>query len=120
MSVGALPSGELIWHDLLVRAKAVNPRAPLDEISLWMQTKPPFASWFIRAEAITLQIGDTRVPITAFRIPPGDVGVLKSFANAVGAAADYPNVTFELDIDNAPVSGFASIIGPLTLATQEP
>jgi hypothetical protein len=109
-----------ILHDLIARAQDVNPQSPLDEIKLWLATKPPFAAWFIRGESITLNVGDSRIPVTAFRIPQGDVGVLVFFANAVGAAADYASVTFELDRDGAAIPGFASIIGPLTLSAQEP
>jgi hypothetical protein len=109
-----------IFHDIVRRATLINPRDPSAEIALWLGSKPPFASWFIRGESVTLNVGDSRIPITAFRIPAGDVGVWVHFANAVGAAADYASVTFECDIDNVPVPGFASIIGPLTLSLQEP
>lgn len=107
-------------HDLLARARAVNPRAPLDEIALWFQTKPPFASWFIRGERANLAVGDTRIPLTAFRIPAGDVGVLTYFSNAVGSAADYPNVTFAVEIDGAALNGFGSIIGAFSFSTRMP
>jgi hypothetical protein len=109
-----------VMHDLVERATALNPRDPFAEIQLWLSTKPPFASWFIRGEQATLNVGDSRVPLTGFKLPPGDVGVLVFFANALGASADYPNVTFEIDIDNVPLNGFASIIGALTLSIQEP
>lgn len=107
-------------HDLYARARAVNPRAPLDEIALWFHTKPPFASWFIRGERANLAIGDSRVALTGFRIPAGDVGVLTYFSNAVGAAADFQYVTFAIEIDGAPLNGFASIIGPLSFSTRQP
>lgn len=107
-------------HDLLERAREVNPRAPQDEIALWLQTKPPFADWFIRGESVNLAIGDSRIPVTAFRIPEGAVGVLVYFANSMGSAADFANVTYALLIDGVPLTGFASIIGALSLSPRAP
>src|SRR5260370_14548389 len=92
----------------------------LAEIERWLEQKPVDGDWFIRGEFATCGAGAVRVHIPGYKIEDGKLGVLHFLANACGLSTDYPNVVFELDVDNAAVPGFASIIGPLTPSIYDP
>jgi len=109
-----------VLADLVRRAEAMNPRSPLDEIARWLDLKPPFGEWYIRCESVTLLANAFKTEITAYVIPNGCYGVLRWFGNVVGNVSDYPSVTFALEIDGAPLPGFASIIGPFSPALNAP
>ncbi len=109
-----------ILKDLLGRAGGPEAPSPWRQVEHWLETKPYFAEYFIRGESTPLAVGASRIPITAYKIPDGMVAVLKFIANACGATTDYPSVIFELDVDGAPVGGFANLVGPISPAIQAP
>lgn len=110
-----------ILQDIALRAQSVSPRRPKEEIARWFDTKPPFADWFnICWPAVTLLANAVKTELSAFVIPPRCYGVLRFFGNVVGNTSDYPAITFALEIDGAPLTGFDSILGPLSPALNSP
>ena len=106
--------------DLYRRARSLNPAHPWEEIGRWLESKPPFARWFFKAEELTLGASASRSVVTVFRLPPSSLGVLRFFAVQVGNASDAPNVRYALELNGTPVSGFARIVGPITGSLSTP
>jgi hypothetical protein len=109
-----------IAQDLICRALALGPRTALDEISRWLDYKPPFARWAVRCESATVLAGAVKTELTAYVVPVGRYGVLRYFGNMVGNVSDYSSITFALEVDGAALSGFASIIGPYSPGLNAP
>lgn len=93
---------------------------PLREITRWLDTKPPFATWFNHAEQAILLVGATRLELTAFTIPAGHFGVLRFFANSVANSSDAQYVTFAILLDGAALPGWAAITMPVCPSLQAP
>jgi hypothetical protein len=109
-----------VGADLVPPVEAGALRSPWDEINRRMDVKPRGADWFVRLEGVTLLAQAVKTEITAYVIPNGCHGVLRWFGTSVGNVSDYPAVTFALEIDGAPLSGFASINGPISPQIANP
>jgi hypothetical protein len=105
-----------VLQDLLVRASLATPSSPRERIDQWLTVKR--GEWFQRCELATLPPLGVRVPVTAYQVQQGKYGVLGGVDNICLATSDYPNVVFELDIDNAPLTGFSNVKGPLAPCLQ--
>lgn len=84
----------------------------------WADTVPPFGRMFDKAAQVSLAAGGP-TDIIAFRLPPGFIGLVRFFANQVGAS-DAPYVTFALLVNGAPVTGYSNIIGQKSPSLTSP
>lgn len=122
MSAGLGVFPPAVQQAMVQRARALNPQNPLAVIARWFQEKPPFATWFNKADTLTLAGSAARVVVgdTVFRIPPGSYGVLRFFANSVGSVSDSGNVRFALLVDEVPLPGWGNLIGGVSPGISTP
>lgn len=84
----------------------------------WTDTVPPFGRMFDKAAQVTLAVGGPS-DIIAFALPVGFIGLLRFFANQVGAS-DAPYVKFTLLVNGAAVVGYSNIIGQKSPSLTSP
>lgn len=117
---GLTPHRARELYALLAQRGQAARRSSLEEIGDWFDKKPAWAKWFTRSEPVTLLGNAIKTEITAYVILQGCFGVLRFFSNTVGNISDYPNVRFSVEIDGAPLTGFARIEGPFAPSLNAP
>lgn len=97
----------------LVQALNGPDAATILEWITWRDAPSPWCRWFNKAETGVLIAGASRQAITGFQLPPATLGVLRFHAYVVPNLNNSSGVTWALTVDDDPVNGFDTIIGPL-------
>lgn len=107
-----------VVEDLVSRAELMGIQDVGAAVLQWLNTKPPFAYWFNKADTVTVAASASRTTIgeAAFRIPAGCVGVLHEIANSIFNPISNLDIVFALLVDDSPLTGFSHIVGPVATA----